>query len=189
VRAFKFLRAGGVGPFSGFRWPVPTGARPGEWVTPEGAPPPFDDGVHAASVDQLAYWVNQELFEAELEDPVGRERAIVGPRGRLLRRVEVWGPDVVNDFVKACLERADGHATGSGDARDVVVYARSARALAERGPEGTGFSRSGAAVSGFIAAHAAGMRASTAGGDFDEGRAAECTWQSRWLAERLGLRD
>jgi hypothetical protein len=31
----KFLRPGAIGPFSGHRWPVPAGARPGEWVEGE----------------------------------------------------------------------------------------------------------------------------------------------------------
>ena len=175
--AYKFLRSGAVGPFSGFRWPTTEGGGLGDWVTPEGAPPPFDDGVHCAGLDQLAYWVNEELWEAELDDPDIRPRALVGSRGRLVARIDSWEPSLAAGYLRACLERADEHAAATGDAREVVVYARSAHAFSEKG----------AAMVAFIAAHTAGMRSAATGGDFEDGRSAERSWQSTWLAAALGL--
>ena len=44
--AYKFLRPGAVGPFSGFVWPA------GEWVTAGDAPAPCRTGIHACQLPQ-----------------------------------------------------------------------------------------------------------------------------------------
>jgi len=179
VRAYKFLADGGVGPFSGYPWPLPTHEEPGAWVAPSmDAPPPFRDAVWACSVEQLAYWVNAELWEAELADPVTLgERVVAASRGRLVGRVDTWGPKIAEEFLAACRERAQGHASAA-DHHEVTVYSRSAERLAERGP----------AITAYTAAHTARVRSQVMGdGSFDVGRRAERLWQSAWLAERLGV--
>ena len=176
---FKFLAAGGVGPFSGFAWPQPPGPEPGEWVAAlSTAPAPFRDTVRGCTSGQIAYWVNAELWEFELEDPESpAERTVAGRRGRLLRRVEGWTEELQHEYVRECVSRAEMHAEGSGNERDVVVAARSAEKLAHKG----------VAMAGYIAAHAAGIRTEVSSeGDYEKGRAIEREWQSAWLAERLG---
>src|SRR5713226_3774633 len=108
MQAFKFLRAGGVGPFSGFSWPLPSEDAPGGWVEPgPAAPLPFRDAVHACTESQLTYWVNDDLWVIELErDETPSERYVAAARGRLLRRVEAWTDDVAAEFIAACLARA-----------------------------------------------------------------------------------
>ena len=179
MRAYKFLGAGGVGPFSGFTWPLPARGEPGGWVAPSSdAPPPFRDAVSACSAEQLAYWVNAELWEAELVDPVSvAERVVSASRGRLVRRIDSWDPKIAEEYLAVCLERARGHAAAA-DHREVTVYARSAEALAHRGP----------ALTAFIAAHTAGVRAEVMNeASYERGCRAERLWQSAWLVERLGL--
>ena len=142
------------------------------------AAPAFRDAVRACSIEQLAYWVNAELWEAELADPVSvGVRVVATSRCRLVRRVASWGPRVAEEYLAACLDRARGHAT-EADQREVTMYARSAERVAGRGP----------AATAYVAAHAAGVRTQVMGeASFDEGCRAERRWQSTWLAERLGL--
>ena len=66
MRALKALRAGAVGPFSGFRWPTP-GDGPGQWVA--ASPSPCASGVHACLRGQLPLWLHDELWEIELGGP------------------------------------------------------------------------------------------------------------------------
>ena len=68
MRAYKFLRPGAVGPFSGHRWPVPAGGDPGAWVEAAGGPA-LCRGVHGCRVADLPWWVQEELWEAEFDAP------------------------------------------------------------------------------------------------------------------------
>src|SRR5262249_50740287 len=63
VTAYKFLRQGSIGPFTGFRW------GPGRWVEADTAAP-CESGVHACRVDDLPYWCNDELWEIELDGSI-----------------------------------------------------------------------------------------------------------------------
>ena len=97
--AYKFLCAGGVGPFSGYRWPLPSDGGAGPWVA--GAPDavPCRRAVHACRVADLPWWLRAELWEVELEGTVtaGRHK-VMAPRGRLLRRVAAWDADCTQRF-------------------------------------------------------------------------------------------
>src|SRR5207253_4772684 len=82
VIAYKFLQAGAVGPFTGFRWPV------GEWVEAAGVDPCLQ-GVHACRVRHLPFWLGRELWEIELAGAVvEQDRKLVAERGRLTQRIE-----------------------------------------------------------------------------------------------------
>jgi hypothetical protein len=73
VIAYKFLQAGGLGPFSGFAWP-----QPGRWV---------GGRVSACRASDLPIWLHEELWVAELDGAVEEARTkLVAPRGRLLRQ-------------------------------------------------------------------------------------------------------
>ena len=160
VIAFKFLRAGGIAPFTGFRWTR------GTWVS---APPGggAGTGVHACRIAQLPYWVDDELWRIELDgEAVERELQVEARRGRLVERVAAWDPRA---FADACAERARAYAAQAASA-EIEDYAT----LAARGMAGN---------SGFMAAVAA---VAARGGD-RSAVAVERAWQARVIAETLGL--
>jgi len=165
VNAYKFLRAGSVGPFSGFRW------EPGAWVESAEAAP-CEQGVHACRVDDLAFWVNDELWEVELDgEVVAAGRKVVAPRGRLVRRIEAWTSSSAQGLADAAAARA--RALSDARPRDAM-----ARAYAEDAERRAGQGK--AYVATFIAA----VAAEYAGGP--PGRDAERAAQADWFRALLG---
>lgn len=200
--AYKFLRSGRVGPFSGFQWPEPD-------VRVDTAPEVTvcRRGIHACRRSDLPWWLADELWEIELDGPVQvEEHKIIAAAGRLRSRIEAWTPACAQEYADACAWRAQGravaalaHAGYRRAARQLAACATlddalvAARRLADDIPEtrisltiaGDGAVRAltGAPpTSAYIAAHAA-MRV-----DGPAGYAAERAWQSQWLVDRLGLR-
>jgi hypothetical protein len=105
VIAYKFLAPGAIGPFTGFAWPVPSAAAPGRWV--EAPDDREDHGVHACRERDLAFWLDAELWRAELADPVtDAQRQVISPRARLLERIVAWDAAAARGFAEACLSRA-----------------------------------------------------------------------------------
>ena len=199
--AYKFLRSGRIGPFSGFAWP-----EPGVWVHASRDLVACKRGIHACRPSDLPWWLADELWEIELGGPVQpEEHKIVAAAGRLRSRIEAWTPDCAQAYADACAWRAreravaalgraghepEAHQLATCTTLDDVLVA--ARQLADDIPEarisltiaGDGAVRAltGAPpTSAYIAAHAA-MRL-----DGAAGYVAERAWQSRWLVERLGL--
>jgi hypothetical protein len=199
--AYKFLRAGRIGPFSAFQWP-----EPGVWVHAPRNLAACKRGIHACRPCDLPWWLADELWEIELDGHVEPdEHKIIATVGRLRTQIEAWTPACAQDYADACAWRA----------RDRVVQAltraghrRAARRLAKcttlddvldvpprlakRVPDsrisltiasgGARRALTGAPpAAAYIAAHAA-MRL-----DGPAGYAAERAWQSQWLVERLGL--
>lgn len=114
MRAYKFLALGGVGRFSEFPWPHPTGAEPGAWVSAAERLEDCMHGVHACTFVQLLDWVDDELWEIELDgEIVGGDVMVVAERGRLLRRVEQWNGSTAQEFADACAWRARDYALSS----------------------------------------------------------------------------
>jgi hypothetical protein len=202
VIAYKFLRSGRVGPFSGFQWPEPD-------VRVDTAPEVTvcRRGIHACRRSDLPWWLADELWEIELDGPVRvEEHKIIAAAGRLRSRIEAWTPACAQEYADACAWRAQGravaalaHAGYRRAARQLAACTTlddalvAARRLADDIPEtrisltiaGDGAVRAltGAPpTSAYIAAHAA-MRV-----DGPAGYAAERAWQSQWLVDRLGLR-
>ena len=199
--AYKFLRSGRTGPFSGFRWPAP-----GVWVHADRSMIACKRGIHACRVRDLPWWLAEELWEIELDGHIDvDEHKILAPAGRLRSQIQAWAPACAQEYADACAWRAHERAVqaltraGQPVAADQLSACRTlddvvlvARRLAESVPDtrisltiaGDGAFRAltGAPpTSAYIAAHAA-MRL-----DGADGYAAERAWQSRWLAERLGL--
>lgn len=171
MKTFKFLLPGGVGPFSGFRWPVPSNGEPAAWVqAADGEARRCSAGIHACAVDDLPFWLQDELWEIELEGvPTRGRRKLVAARGRLVRRIDEWNEVARHDFVEDCIERlrrlAARHPSSAGYLADAEAHAHHA------GPAPVAY------ISARAAELAAGARA------YDAERAA----QARWLADRLGL--
>jgi hypothetical protein len=105
VIAYKFLARGAVGPFTGFAWPAPSAAAPARWV--EAPDRQEDHGIHACRARDLAFWLDAELWRAELADPVSDgQRQVISPRARLLERIAAWDEAAARGFAEACLWRA-----------------------------------------------------------------------------------
>jgi hypothetical protein len=111
VTFYKFLRAGTVSPFTGYRWMGPGGSDQQE---PPGAPDRPSlcrAGIHACRIRDLPYWLHDELWRIELDgDVVESDLKVVAPRGRLIERVAAWDKGMARKFGMACLVRAAVHA-------------------------------------------------------------------------------
>jgi len=178
VRAYKVLNNGRSG-FTGYRWPLPTGDAPGEWVTATGPLELCGNGVHACTVGQLAQWIGEELWTIELGGPIlEAEAALVAARGRLLGRVAAWDQAAREAFAQACAERTHesddaAHATASAPLVEAINrFAAAGRA----GP------------AGYWAAVLAGERVAgwRSGPDYDTAFARERAAQAAWLESELG---
>jgi hypothetical protein len=199
--AYKFLRAGRIGPFSDFQWP-----EPGVWVRAKPDPVPCRTGIHACRVQDLPWWLADELWEVELADQLQvEEHKILAAAGRLRSPIKGWTPTCAQQYAEACAWRTRDHAvqalTRAGHEQPAARFAActtldgvrlGARELAEQSPnarisllmarDGAVRALTGAApTSAYIAAHAA-MRL-----DGPAAYAAERAWQSRWLLDRLSL--
>jgi hypothetical protein len=199
--AYKFLRAGRLAPFSGFRWP-----EPGVWVRADGEGAPCRTGIHACRLQDLPWRLADELWEIELDEQLQvDEHKILAPAGRLLSPIERWTRACAEQYAEACAWRARDHAvralTRAGHAESATRLAArttldemrlEARELAEQVPDvrlnlltardGAVRALTGAApTSAYIAAHAA-MRL-----DGPAGYTAERQWQSHWLVNHLRL--
>jgi hypothetical protein len=118
VRAFKFLDAHGLTVMSGSGWPLPTDDGPGPWVE-AGSVRPCHEGIHACSAADLAYWINEELWEIELDGEILlTHHKVVARRGRLLGRVPAWSGGVAGELATWCGWRSrDLAVTVLGDVR------------------------------------------------------------------------
>lgn len=203
--AFKFLGPGAVGPFSHFAWPPPLNGAPGPWIEAEIS---RDRGIHACRPGDLPYWIDAELWRAELAGPIEEAPLqVVAPHGRLLGRVEGWDPATAARFAEDCALRLRGRAVAHLDASGLpgpsaeLAAAADLPALASLAPRlaaplrGTTADLVGyvgdaasaglagkAAVASYIAAHAADRCGGGPRGFTDE--RAE---QARWLVRTLAL--
>jgi hypothetical protein len=186
IPAFKFLRPGAVGPFSGHAWRTPRGGEPGPWLESPARGGACRDGVHACEARHLPLWIWEELWAVELDGEVERRRhKLRAPRGRLVRRVEAWSSATARSFARACAGRAALHAEAAAPAVARVAAGMAGdgdtRASAAEGSDDPYVAAHGAAVSAYISA----MTAARVGGR--ELHDAEREWQAAWLVRELGL--
>jgi hypothetical protein len=134
--AYKFLSAGSIGLFSRYAWPTPTATAPGAWVRVDGEIQPCLNGVHACVEARLLEWLDDELWEIELEDPVlEADGELVARAGRLTRRLDAWNDDQARALVDRCRENAIDLATtalvrgGREQVAEALTAARSGSGL------------------------------------------------------------
>lgn len=205
MRAYAFLGAGATSYLTGLRWPSP-----GTWVERD------DDAVRACTVADLAWWLDDELWEVELEGQItDLGRALTASRARLVRRIESWTYDVASELVLVCARRVRDHAVEAlaeaGRGGEAAELAAAADLETIEGVGGRIAAAEGAAslFAGLAAdvvlysrdarvrSRAAGVAAyvaafSLAGADkaaagYSERFEAERRWQAAWLRERLGM--
>lgn len=208
--AYKFLREGRVGPFSGVAWPAE-----GEWLQATGGVGACSPRLHACRVEDLPEWIDHELWRVELDGDVRVDCGkLVADRGRLLERVAVWDAELMAAYAEACALRARDAALTllpGGRAREALAGCQTAEQLAATAAalateeldsdeaRAAGYvgdaarhvlgARSApatapthAAVNGFIAAAAAAFAEDDLGAV-----ARERAWQADWIAARADL--
>jgi hypothetical protein len=167
--AYKFLRAGAIGPFSGFRWPGPGPDGPGPWVEAQTFRGGCGAGIHGCDADHLVFWLSDELWTVELDgEVIAADKKLIAPRGRLVRRESAWGPALARRLADAAIARA----------RERVAEVAGEPAELARGylADAITYSAVDVAAGLFCAAHAALT---------EDGFLRERAWQSRWLAAQL----
>jgi hypothetical protein len=210
MRAYKFLAAGALSPFTGRVWSTPSAHAPGAWVTA----PPGDlsrYGVHACRAEDLAYWPDEELWLVELGGTLLHEEyQVVASHGRLLHRIAGWNAETTREYGAACAWRARDLMTERLDEVALRPESAALRACIDlESLEATAKAMAGAArrdePRGLVA-YVAGAALRARQGLFREaslqcahlGAAlasseaaadAERAWQSQWLAQRLQLRE
>jgi hypothetical protein len=202
VIAYKFLRAGRVGPFSGFRWP-----ECGVWVSARADRAACRAGIHACRLSDLPWWLAEELWEVELEDDAEvDEHKIIARAGCLISRIEAWTPACADEYAEACAWRARDRGVqalrqggyeeqaarlaaastprelreAAGELVDLIPDVRTSLIMAE---DAAACALIHAAPMGaYVAAHAAKRIGGALAYD------AERRWQAEWLARRLSLK-
>jgi len=101
-RLFKCLSKGHVGPHSLFRWP-----RCGVWVKAEGHLSVCHNGIHLCREQDLVYWLNDEIYEAEYRgaERIDSDDKIVVREARLTKRLKTWNKRIARLFACDCAER------------------------------------------------------------------------------------
>ena len=209
MRAYTFLSGDSTSYLTGLRWPTPTEGRTA-WIERD------DSAIRACLEHELVWWLDDELWEVELDGDV-RElgRSLVASRGRLVARIEQWTADAAWEVVAVCARRIRDRAVDSlraGGRDEEAAELAAAEALdvieeigaeiASNGQESSALAglasdvvlyardaRAGpraAAVAAYIAAYALAGGDKTAPG-YQERFDAERTWQAAWLSERLQL--
>lgn len=111
MRFYKFLAKGAIGPDDRRGWPTPSASREARWVEADDVFSTSVRAVEACRLEDLPYWLDEELWEFEFEGPYeASDRRVVGRRGRLVRRIEMWNADSAMAFAAACVDRSRGHA-------------------------------------------------------------------------------
>ena len=211
---YVFLLDSGLGPVSGAAWPLPADGGPGAWLEAAAIQPP-GSRVQAYAAADLPFWISQVLWEVELDGNVTEHDCyLAADRGRLLRQVQRWTPDVSASFAAACglrtrshvveLLRHDGYeaqAQRLAACPDLAAIAAMGAEVASELEDRSRLFASRAAANALaaaaprtgITAHLTAVvagevaRATGATAEFDEGFLAERRWQAGWLAEQLEL--
>ncbi len=103
--AYKFLSSGAIGLFSRHAWPTPTAEAPGEWVRVDGEIQQCRNGVHACAEARLVEWLDDELWQIELDGAVVEaDGELIAPAGRLIRRLDRWNDECARAFVGDCVD-------------------------------------------------------------------------------------
>lgn len=103
--AWKLLQPGAIGLFSGFAWPTPTRTGDGTWVEVAAPLRPSIHGIHAVRPDSLLEWLDDELWEIELDGEIIEAHGLlVASRARLRRRVPEWDGPAAAALTQSCVE-------------------------------------------------------------------------------------
>lgn len=105
---YKFLTETGIGPYSGFSWPLPTEDGPGEWVKVPGRLKECSNGIHAVSkVEFLPTWIHEGLYTVEYRKSPREVKSgsVLGREARLLEHYPLWDKDTRRCWIMDCFEK------------------------------------------------------------------------------------
>jgi hypothetical protein len=204
VRAYAFLDSERRSYVTDTAWPPV-----GEWLEAGNA-------VRACSADELPWWLDEQLWEVELDGavrPLGR--ALTASRARLVRHVDAWSDSVAIELVAVCARRVrdeavralheagrneDASALARAVAPDEIEATAAPIAGGDAGPSRLAglaadvvlYARDASAPVRAVAVAAYVAAFALAGGDkrapgYQEGFDAERRWQAGWLKDRLRL--
>ena len=187
-RLYKFLDPGGLGPYSGYRWPLPTQAgdgawTPGDWVTVEGPLDPCRVGLHACREADTTLWIAAECYALEYRgERMDAPDKVVVRQARLTRRYTAWDKRAMRLFAADCAERVlpRYEAAYPGDARPRVAI-ETARRFARGAATGDELAAAGAAAEA-AAKSAAWAAAWAATGAAAKSAAEAAAWAAAWAA-------
>ena len=122
MKAYKFLRTGGVARFSGYTWgPTRPGPRPVVACR---------SGFHACRVGDLPYWLDDELWVVELAGTVEHlDFGVAAEEAWLVERLAAWPDPVAGRLVTACVERVCDRTAHELDAAGRAEEAEQVRTL------------------------------------------------------------
>lgn len=173
MKAYKFLAAGAVGPFSGFVWPPPSSDAKA-WVEVEGRLATCERGVHVCRPEDLVHWIHDELWEVEFDgETQSGVDSLVTRRARLVQRVDAWSEGGSRRFVVACGEHANSVA-GATTNEVVRGFLDDAEICA-----GEGFVALGALCAALAVANLAPAA------EREPAYREERAWQAAWIAREL----
>jgi len=104
---YKLLNEDGSSPYRGFKWPLPLGGNPGEWLPKiAGKLIECERGYHVVTLDQVLEWAAPVLWRVEVKGRVikGEGKCMVR-QARLVERVETWNERTLRLFGADCAER------------------------------------------------------------------------------------
>ena len=105
---YKVLMSYGTSPYTGFRWPLPSDGKPGEWVEVQGDLFVCENGIHFCRGEkQLLEWLGPRIyrFEADPEADIiiSTDKCVIR-RGRLLSCLDAWNDVTARLFAADCAE-------------------------------------------------------------------------------------
>ena len=86
-------------------WHLPKGKRPGKWMPVIEELLICESGYHLCKGQDLVYWLNEEIYEAEYRgERIDEGYKIVVSQARLLRKVTAWNETTARLFACDCAE-------------------------------------------------------------------------------------
>ncbi|HVT10236.1 MAG TPA: hypothetical protein VHO67_22405 [Polyangia bacterium] len=182
--AYKFLTRDGRGPITLWPWPRPSAGAEGAWVEAGGPLGLCRHGVHACRVDELVYWIHEDLWRVELNGPfVEGQDCVVAARARLVGRIEAWSGGGAQRFAVAVRDHAAAQIAHHPERPRLQGYVDDASWHVDNG-----FPESPALAALCSAMAVAQTQAGPGSGDpVESAYRRERAWQSAWIAREMRL--
>ena len=154
------------------KWPLPSGKRPGKFLTVKGEIRACSRGLHFCREDQLVEWLGPVVWEFEPRgEIVDAGNKLVCSKGRLVRKCDNWNERTARLFAIDCAARTLNREKRAGRTPDKRSY--DALKVARRFANGE-------ATSAELAAAWAAARA--AAWDTARDTARDAAWAAAWAA-------
>jgi hypothetical protein len=171
---FKFLARGAIAPMTGFAW------QKGVWVAAGGPPRACERGVHVLRPQDLAHWLDEELWTIEIDGSrtEGLD-CVVAERGRLVAHVTGWAAGGGMRFAEACRARLGDRVAGATNEHVRTMLERHCWAVGDH------VARKNVTMAAYVTAM--GISKIEGAATIEERFRRERDWQSSWIARELSL--